>query len=175
MKLTCSVNYTRKAIYVCFGTLATQSLFSNTENGHPPMLWTVHNVADLFWQRSWAMTSPVTTTRSHEVECCLSFSISGLRNTDKRNESPTFRLPQNDNTEPTEQPAGRHKEPELSHRPSEIQLVVGRLTSWSAYSLNHENTSANVILLSPVDYLIGAKLTHLNPENMHDKTDDTWK
>lgn len=86
------------------------------------------------------MTSPVTTVRYSVVhQCCLSFSISGLqrlRITDKRNESPTFRLPsgilRNDKAEPTEQPAGRHKEPKLSHCPSEIQLIVGRLTSWSA-------------------------------------------
>jgi len=86
------------------------------------------------------MTSPVTTMHSHEVPCCLSFSISRqqrLKNIDKHNESLTFRLPQKDNTAPVLRSAGRHKEPKLSHCPSEIQHVVRRLASWSAHSLNH--------------------------------------
>lgn len=76
MERTCCMNYTRTATDVCFGTSAAQSFFSNTENVHRSML-SVHYVADLFWQRSWVMTSPVTCSVVHHW--CLSFSISGLQ------------------------------------------------------------------------------------------------
>lgn len=156
MKLTCSMNYTRNTINVCFGTLATQSSWKWSS------IQASHSLRSRFILTE-KLSKDITCNRHEEPQgtvflfylCSLSFSISGLqrmRNTDKLNESLAFRLHYNDNTEPAERPSGRHKEAKLSHCPS----VVGRLTSWSAYSLNHRNTSTND------GHLVGA---NLNPGN----------
>lgn len=105
---SCSMNRNRK---ICS---ATQRLSFKHPSIHAVRLITYYLY--LFWLRNWPMTSPARGAKRYSVahHVCLSFSISGLqrlRNTDRRNESRTFRLPYNDNMEPTERPQWDIKNP----------------------------------------------------------------
>lgn len=132
----------------------TKFVFSKHWNVH----LSIYYVADLLWQRSRAVTSPVTPQAAVRYSYFIMAVYHSLFQ-DWQTQINVMRVRRSGSlkviTEPTEHPAGRHKEPKLSHHLCcwKIDLVVGLLIK----SLEHY-----VIHWSLVHHSIGAKLNQEN-------------